>query len=183
MSHAPLQFYLSYFVRIPTSSYSLSIKNKWMFVTALVQLVINIYIIYITIVPLVPFGTFKATFKFLVPWRTHFSPCSYRRCGTSVRCKHWPLNRDLGARRTAWTRGALTDPKDTRSWTSCTRGASRRPVDRPRCSLWSSPCLKAFLYQKPSRSSVQARSRWDLRVSQTHDSGAWRGRRSSTRLL
>lgn len=69
------------------------------------------------------------------------SPCSCQTCGTSALCSRWPPGPNPAARRTAWTRAGWADPRGTRSWTSCTTGASPPPAGRPRCFLSSYPCM------------------------------------------
>ncbi len=75
------------------------------------------------------------------------SPCSCQKCGTSARCRHWPLDPDLWARRTAWTHAAWADQMDTQSWTSYTTDAFLQPAGRPRCSPLNSPSLNWLFWR------------------------------------
>lgn len=89
------------------------------------------------------------------------SPCSYQTCGTSAQCTYWPLDPALEDQRTAWIHAPSTVQKDTLSWTSCTSGGSRQPVDHP---LWSCCCfpyvsmVRRMMLQEWSSSSCGSHS-------------------------
>lgn len=113
------------------------------------------------------------------PLKMNFhSPCSCQMCGTSARCRHWPLDPGLWGRRTVWTHAAWADQMDTQSWTSYTTDAFQRPAGRPRCCSLNSPSLNWELIVLASKTGATLSEiptgllcRRVFRFSQTHDTG------------